>query len=77
MINLLATFFDPVIIAKLLVMFFTEKQMSRVMRKPTLCICEYKDADQLCGNREDDQRLCFRYVNSTISLLSKSKISSL
>ena len=27
-------------------------QMSRVMRKPTFCICENKDADQLRGNRE-------------------------
>ena len=51
--------------------------MSRVMRKPTFCICENKDADQLRGNREADQRLCFRYIDSTISLLSKSEISSL
>ena len=36
-----------------------------------------KDADQFCGNREADQRLCFRYLDSTIPLLSKSKISSL
>ena len=36
--------------------------MSRVMRKPTLCLCENKDADQLRGNREADQRLCFRYL---------------
>ena len=28
-------------------------------------------------NREADQRLCFRYTDSTIPLLSKSKISSL
>ena len=42
------------------------------MRKPTFCICENKDADQLCGNREADQRLCFRYIDSTIILLSKS-----
>ena len=35
-------------------------QMSLVMRKPAFCICEYKDADQLRGNREPDQRLCFR-----------------
>ena len=34
-------------------------QMSRVMRKPTFCICENKDADQLRGNREVDQRLLF------------------
>ena len=29
------------------------------MRKPDFCICESKDADQLRGNREADQRLCF------------------
>ena len=29
------------------------------MRKPTICICENKEADQLRGNREADQRLCF------------------
>ena len=51
--------------------------MSRVMRKPTFCICENKDADQLHGNREADQRLCFRNIDSTIPLLSKSEISSL
>ena len=33
--------------------------MSLVMRKPVFCICENKDADQLRGNREADQRLCF------------------
>ena len=44
------------------------------MRKPEFCICENKDADQLCGNREADQRLCFRYMDSTIPLLSKSEI---
>ena len=47
------------------------------MRKPAFCICENKDADQLLGNREADQRLCFRYTDSTIPLLHKSKISSL
>ena len=36
------------------------------------CICENKDADQLRGNREADQRLCFRYIGSTIPQLSKS-----
>ena len=39
-------------------------------------ICENKDADQLRGNREADQRLCFRYRDSTIPLIPKSKISS-
>ena len=47
------------------------------MRKPAFCICENKDADQFRSNREADQRLCFRYIDSTIPLLSKSEISSL
>ena len=47
------------------------------MRKPTFCICENKDADQLRGYREADQRLCLRYIASMISLLSISEISSL
>ena len=34
------------------------------MRKPTFSICENKHADQLHGNREADQRLCFRYTDS-------------
>ena len=51
-----------------------------------ICICENKGSDQLrCenkrsdrlhGNREADQRLCLRYSNSKIPLLSKSEISS-
>ena len=45
------------------------------MGKPTICICENKGADQLCGNREADQRLCFRYTDSTLPLLLKSEIS--
>ena len=54
-----------------------EPYLSLVMRKPPFCIFENKDADQLRGNREADQRLCFRYMDSTIPLLSKSKISRL
>ena len=53
-----------------------QKHMSRLVGKPTICIGENKDADQLRGNREADQRLCFRYSDSTIPLLLKSKISS-
>ena len=51
--------------------------LSRVMRIPDFCICEIKDADQLRGNREADQCLCFRYTDSTTPLLHKSEISSL
>ena len=50
--------------------------MSRVMRKPDFCLCENKGADQLRSNCEADQRLCFRYTDSTLSLLIKSEISS-
>ena len=55
------------------VIFFLK---SRVVRKPASCICENKDADQLHGNREADQRLCFRYIECTIPLLLQSEISS-
>ena len=57
----------------------TEPQydMSHPMEKPTICICENKDADQLRGNREADQRLCFRYTDSTLPVLLKSEISSI
>ena len=47
------------------------------MRKPAFGICENKDADQLRGNRKADQRLCFRFIDSPIPLLSKSEFSSL
>ena len=47
------------------------------MRKPAFFICENKYADQLRGNREADQRLCFCYIHIAIPLLSKSEISSL
>ena len=50
---------------------------SHIMRKQTFCRCENKDEDQLRGNHEADQYLCFRYTDSTIPLPSKSKISSL
>ena len=47
------------------------------MRKPIFCTCENKDADQLRGSREADQRLCFRNIDSAIPLVSKSVMSSL
>ena len=50
--------------------------MSRLMGKPTICIGKNKDTDQLRGNREADQRLCFWYSDSTVPLLLKSGISS-
>ena len=41
--------------------------LSHVMRKQSFCIC----------NCEADQHLCFRYIDTTIPLLSTSEISSL
>ena len=47
------------------------------MRKPVFAYAKTKGGNQLHGNRLADQRLCFRYMNSTIPLLPKSEISSL
>ena len=44
------------------------RYLGRDVRKPDSRICENKDADQ---------RLCFRYLDSTIPLHPKYKISSL
>ena len=46
-------------------------------RKPDFCISKNKDADQLRGNCEADQRLCFHYTDNKIPLLPTYKISSL
>ena len=51
----------------------TKKIWSHIMRKPTFCICKNKGADQLRGNQEVDQHLCFRHTDRTIPRLSKSK----
>ena len=50
--------------------------MSRLMGKPTICIGENKNADQFRGNREADQRLCFRYSDSTIPPLLNPKFQA-
>ena len=47
------------------------------MRKPAFCVCENKDTDQLGGDHEADQRLCFHYMDSAIPLLPISEILSL
>ena len=53
------------------------QEMSRSMGIPTICICENTGADQLRSNCEADQRLCFRYSDSTLPLLLKYEISSI
>ena len=51
-------------------------EMSHVVRKPTFCICKSKDTGQLRCNHEANQLLCFRYLDNTILLHPKYKISS-
>ena len=36
------------------------------MRKPAFYKCENKGVDQLGGYRAADQRLCFRYMDTTM-----------
>ena len=47
------------------------------MRKPDFTYAKIKGEDQLRCNCAADQRLCFRYVDSTIPLLPKSEMSKL
>ena len=51
--------------------------MNYVVRKPTICICKNKDADQLLGKCEADLRLCFCFTDGTLPLLLKLEILSL
>ena len=53
-----------------------DSKMCRLIKKPTICICENKGAYQLCRNCTADQRLCFRYSDIAIALLPKSEIPS-
>ena len=66
--------------AMLVVRYMLEKHlthhMSYVVRKPTFAYAK-KDLDQLHSKCAADQHLCFRYIDSTFSLFSKSQISSL
>ena len=61
-----------------LFLFITEAPLQFEPRceKMAFAYIKTKDADQLRGNREADQRLGFRYTDTTIPLSSKSKISS-
>ena len=68
---------DKINVQSLKVRFFIPENLNRRMGKQTICIGVNKGADQLRSNCEADQRFCFRYMDSTIPLLSKSKISSL
>ena len=45
------------------------KQVSHRKKKTSICVCETKGADKMCSNYAADQRLSFRYADSTIHLL--------
>ena len=63
----------PIRMNMLVTSSYTYLFLSLVMRKPDFCISKNKDADQLCSKCTADQRLYFRYMDSTI-LLVKSVI---
>ena len=50
--------------------------MSHITKKWLLAYVKNKGADQLQSNFAADQRLCFRFIDSTIPVLLKPKISS-
>ena len=54
-----------------------DEYLSRHIGKPTICLGKNKGADQLRSNCEADQRLCFRYSDSTAPLQLKSEIKIL
>ena len=49
---------------------------SRVIRNPTIYICENKGAEQLRCNRAADQGICFGYIDTVFPLLPKLEISA-
>ena len=51
--------------------------MSHVMRKPVYAICVQQRRRSVCASAQSDQRLCFRFLDSIIPLLSISEIPSL
>ena len=53
-------------------MHIKNTHLSLCVRKATICMGENTDADQL---RESDQRLCFRYTDSTFPPLLIPKLS--
>ena len=44
--------------------------------KQTVCICENRDADQLCCNCTSDRHLCYRIIDSTTPPLTKSEMTA-
>ena len=51
--------------------------MSHVIRQSAFYVCENKGPDQLSSSRTANQRLSFRYIDNTNTLLYESEISNL
>ena len=68
---------NPFVTPRQFISYNDNLHMSRCMGTPSICIDKNKGADQPRSNCEADQRLCFRYTDSTIPLLSKCKTSTL
>ena len=56
--------------------YLAQRDMSLIVRKLDFPLCENKGADQLRSNCEADQHICFRYTDSTISLLLNPKFQA-
>ena len=68
-LNLQCSLFGNMRKNKLSQAFPNLQYMSHVVRKLDFCLCENKDADQLCSNCTADQCLCFCYSDSITPLL--------
>ena len=51
--------------------------MGRIMTKPVYAKCEQQRRRSACASTQSDQHLCYRWLDSIISLVSISEISSL
>ena len=67
---------NPFVTPRQFISYNDNLHMSRCMGTPSICIDKNKGADQPRSNCEADQRLCFRYTDSTIPLFSKCKTST-
>ena len=47
--------------------FERNHKISRAMEQTALCVCD-RSADWLCGKKPADQRLCFHFIESKISV---------
>ena len=51
---------------------FCCSNMSHIMRKPDLCLCEYQRHRSACASAQSDECFIIRCIDSTISPVSTS-----